>query len=195
MSALLEQDLVSVGRAVPIRRVWAMPSKNTFDIPAIGALVKQYLYAAKVSVDPFARNNRWATHTNDLNPNTAAEHHMDAEDFLHALRDEGVLCDLAILDPPYSPRQISECYKAAGLTVGMAETQNAALYSRVRHALSQVLTPDAIVISCGWNSSGMGSSYGMEIAEMLIVCHGSAHNDTIVTVERSTLITQSSFLL
>lgn len=174
-----------------MRRVWAMPSKNTFDIPPIRALVKTYLYASNVSVDPFARNNRWATHTNDLNPDTAAEFHLDAEDFLHTLRDDGILCDLAILDPPYSPRQISECYKAAGLTVGMAETQNAALYARVRHALSQVLTPDAIVISCGWNSSGLGRDYGMEIAEMLIVCHGSAHNDTICVVERSTPITQT----
>lgn len=31
----------------------------------------------------------------------------------------------------------------------------------------------------------MGQEYGMEIKEMLLVCHGSAHNDTIVTVEKS----------
>lgn len=70
---------------------------------------------------------------------------MDAEEFLYILRDEGVLCDLAILDPPYSPRQISEAYKAAGLTVGMKDTQNAALYARVRHALAQILAKDATV--------------------------------------------------
>lgn len=184
MSAL-EQELVSVERAIPMRRVWAMPNKNTFDIPPIRALVRGYLNQSKVSVDPFARDKRWATYTNDLNPNTTAESHMDAEEFLYTLRDEGILCDLAILDPPYSPRQISECYKAAGVSVGMADTQNAALYSRVRHALSQVLKPDAVVISCGWNSSGMGKNYGMETIEMLIVCHGSAHNDTICVVERA----------
>lgn len=193
MSAL-EQELVSVQRAIQMRRVWAMPNKNTFDVPPIRALVKSYLMKSKVSVDPFARNKRWATHTNDLNPNTAAESHMDAEEFLFTLRDKGVLCDLVILDPPYSPRQISECYKAAGVAVGMAATQNAALYSRVRHATSQILTPDAIVISCGWNTSGMGRDYGMEIVEMLIVCHGSAHNDTLCIVERSTAITQMEML-
>lgn len=30
----------------------------------------------------------------------------------------------------------------------------------------------------------MGQKYGMEIIELLLVAHGGAHNDTIVTVER-----------
>lgn len=176
--------------SIPIRRVWAMPNASTFDIPPIGALVKRYLRESMVSVDPFARNKQWATYTNDLNPATAAAKHMDAEEFLYTLRDDGVLCDLALLDPPYSPRQISECYKAAGKTVGMADTQNSRLYKRVRDALAQILTPEATVINCGWNSSGMGEQHGMAIVEMLVVCHGSAHNDTIVTVERSIVSTQ-----
>ena len=43
-----------------------------------------------------------------------------------------------------------------------------------------------IVISCGWNTQGMGKQNGFEIIEILLVCHGGAHNDTIVTVERKT---------
>jgi hypothetical protein len=42
----------------------------------IGGFVKKYLIKVKVSVDPFARNNRWATYTNDLNPDTAAQTHL-----------------------------------------------------------------------------------------------------------------------
>jgi hypothetical protein len=180
----LEGGLQSAPCSPSFRRVWAMPNADTFSVPPMGDMVKRYLRTAKVSVDPFARNKRWATHTNDLNPETEAEHHMDAEEFLWMLRDQGVRCDLAILDPPYSPRQISECYKAAGLSVGMKETQNAALYSRVKHALSQILTPQAIVLSFGWNSCGMGKKYGMEIIEMMNVCHGGAHNDTICIAEK-----------
>ena len=60
-------------------RTWAMPTSDTFDCKPIGEFVRQYLKG--VSVDPFARNKRWATHTNDLNPDTRAEHHMDAESF------------------------------------------------------------------------------------------------------------------
>lgn len=165
-------------------RVWAMPNADTFSVPPIGDFVKRYLASSKSSVDSFARNKRWATYTNDLNPNTEAEHHMDAEAFLVMLASRGVKCDLAILDPPYSPRQISECYKEAGVNVGMKETQNAALYSRVKSALMNVLSEDAVVLSFGWNSAGMGLKHGFEIEEVLLCCHGAAHNDTICLAER-----------
>lgn len=69
-------------------------------------------------------------------------------------------------------------------TKGNLQWHGLAKYHKQRHALSQVLTPDATVISCGWNSCGMGQKYGMEIIELLLVAHGGAHNDTIVTVER-----------
>jgi hypothetical protein len=165
-------------------RVWAMPNVDTFDVWPIAQFVKWHLTRATVSCDPFARNKQWATHTNDLNPKTSAQHHLDAEEFLGMLQRQGVRCDLAILDPPYSPRQISECYKEAGLEVGMRDTQNAALYSRVRNALMPVLTNDATVLSFGWNSSGMGMKHGFAISEILLVCHGAAHNDTICLAEK-----------
>ena len=165
-------------------REWAMPSADTFTVPPIGDFVRRYLATAKCTVDPFARNSRFATHTNDLNPNTSAEHHMDAEEFMLILAKQSVQCDVAIFDPPYSPRQISECYKEAGVTVGMKETQNAALYARMKRAILQILTPDAIVLSFGWNSAGMGKGHGFEIVEILLCCHGGAHNDTICIAER-----------
>lgn len=167
-----------------ISREWAMPSKDTFSVAPIGAFVRRYLEASKHSVDPFARNTTFATYRNDMNPNTAAQYHMDAVAFLERLAADGVKCDLAIMDPPYSPRQISECYAEAGLKAGMQDTQNAALYARTRAALLPVLTADAIVLSFGWNSSGMGIKNGFDPMEILMVCHGSAHNDTICMAER-----------
>ena len=89
-----------------IARVWAMPSADTFDIAPIGEMVKRYLRASKVSVDPFARNKRWATDTNDLNPDTAAEWHMEAREFLETLKAQSVSADLVIFDPPHSLHQI-----------------------------------------------------------------------------------------
>jgi len=141
------------------------------------------LQQAEVSIDPFARNKRWATYTNDLSPDTSAEYHMDAEDFLKMLAEKGVKCDLAIFDPPYSPRQISECYKQIGMEVGMKETQSAILYQRVRDTMMPILEDGATVLSFGWNSVGMGKKNGFEISDMMIVCHGGAHNDTICMAE------------
>lgn len=150
----------------------------------IGDFVRGFLHRSTLSVDPFARNSRLATHRNDMNPNTCAEHHLDAVAFLEWLATTGVKFDLALLDPPYSPRQITECYAEAGLKAGMQDTQNAALYARTRAALLPILTNDAIVLSFGWNSSGMGSGLGFEQTDLLLVCHGAAHNDTICVAER-----------
>lgn len=66
-----------------------MPNADTFSVKPIGEFVQRYLATSRVSVDPFARNKRWATHTNDLNPATEAEHHMDAEAFLVMLKTGG----------------------------------------------------------------------------------------------------------
>lgn len=165
-------------------RSWAMPSGDTFSVLPIRDFVQSYLTNSKVSIDPFARNKRWATHTNDLNTNTAAEHHMDAEAFLLMLGSHGVKADLVIFDPPYSPRQISECYKSVGMEVGMKETQSALLYQRVRDAITPVCTDDAIVLSFGWNTVGMGIGRGFEHVEIMLCCHGGAHNDTICLAEK-----------
>ena len=162
------------------RRVWQMPSPDTFDIPAIGALVMKHMVG--VTVDPFARNKRWATYTNDLNPNTTAEQHLPAVEFLNGLADRGVTADVVLFDPPYSPRQIVECYESAGLEVGRDDTQNARLYADCRRAIRRLCEYDSRVLSFGWNTSGMGE--GFELEEVLIVCHGGAHNDTLCIVER-----------
>ncbi len=165
-------------------RAWAMPNKDTFSVKPIGDFVKKYLKESKISVDPFARNRDWFTFSNDLNPETSAQYHLDAEAFLIMLYEKGVKCDLFIMDAPYSPRQISECYKGIGKKVSMEDTQSSLLYKRVRDAAMKILLPEAKVLSFGWNSVGMGKKRGFEIEEILLVAHGGAHNDTICLAEK-----------
>lgn len=158
-----------------------MPSADTFSILPIRAFVWKYLSVAKVSIDPFARNSNLAQYTNDLDPTTSAQYHFDAEEFCQYI---GVKADLGIFDPPYSPRQISECYRSVGRAVGTRETQNAALYKRVRDALDKLILPGGVVLSFGWNSCGMGVKRGYDLIEILLCAHGGAHNDTICIAER-----------
>lgn len=164
-------------------RTWAMPNHDTFSVGPISGFVKRYLANSKCSVDMFARNKRWATHTNDLNPATEAEHHMDAEDFCKMLAGRQAKVDLALFDPPYSPRQISECYQQIGRECSTKDTQNAALYKRVRDALMPLLEPGAIVLSFGWNSGGMSQTRGFQQLEIMLCAHGGGHNDTICLAE------------
>lgn len=159
-----------------------MPNSDTFSVPDMGNMVKRYLRESVVSVDPFARNKRWATHTNDINPNTEAEHHMEARDFLRHLVNEGVKADLVIFDPPYSPRQVSEVYSEIGLTATMKDTQTAAMKKECRTLMRQLCEPGSVVLSFGWNTVGMGKGWNTE--EIMLVCHGGDHNDTICMADR-----------
>lgn len=161
-----------------------MPNADTFDVEPIRKFVWKYLQHAKVSIDPFARNKNWATYTNDLNPETAAQFHLEAAEFLQSLADKGVEADLAIWDPPYSLRQCAEVYENIGRPFLQEDSQQQAGWYKHRAILNKILSRNAVVLGFGWNSVGMGKKYGFEIEDVLLVCHGRAHNDTICIAER-----------
>jgi hypothetical protein len=168
--------------AMIINRVWAMPTHDTFDCAPMGELVKRYLVG--VSIDPFARNKRWATYTNDLNPGTEAEYHMDAADFMEKMVNDGVSADVIIFDPPYSPRQMKEMYESFGLKLTMQDTQRPGRWSRERAAADRILKHNGHVLHFGWNTAGMGETNGYIPVEILIVTHGAGHQDTLCLVEK-----------
>ena len=160
-------------------RQWAMPNKNTFSIKPISELIKRYLQGT--SVDPFANSNRLATITNDIDPQYGCEYQLDALEFLAQIQTATI--DTVLFDPPYSPRQVAECYKALGRSVNMQTTQ-ASFWSKLKREVSRITKEGGKSITCGWNSGGIGAKYGFTMIEILMVPHGGWHNDTIVTVER-----------
>lgn len=168
--------------SIVFNREWAMPSEDTFSIPPIEGFVKKYLMKSKVSVDPFARNKRWATFTNDLNPNTAADSHMDATEWLLSMN--GQKCDLVIFDPPYSIHQAKTTYEGFGRAFLQKDAHEVGRWVNAKNKISEMVTENGIVLSFGWNTIGMGKERGFEIIEILLVAHGSAHNDTICVAER-----------
>ena len=153
-----------------------MPSRWTFSIPPIAAFIDRW--AAGVAADPFCGASERAHFRNDLGRGG-----MPAAEWCETLlvTHEGLL-DTVYFDPPYSPRQISECYKGIGLKASTRDTQNAALYASVRAPLGRLLKPGGVALSFGWQSSGFGKSYRTE--EILLVQHGGAHNDTICIAQR-----------
>jgi len=170
-----------------------MPNCDTFDVPSISGFVKKYLMRSALSVDCFSRNKRWATYTNDLNPNTSAEYHMDANDFLTMLADKGIVSDLVICDPPYSPRQVKECYESIGWPMKHTDALLGMTRKRLKQQINRLVPVNGVVLHFGWNTVGM--SKGWDIEEILLVCHGSDHNDTICMAERKLLNSQGVLLL
>jgi SAM-dependent methyltransferase len=164
-----------------ISRVWAMPNSKTFSIKPIKELLNVIVCQGEIWVDAFANESKIATITNDLNPEYNTDYHMDALDFLKMFADNSV--DGVLYDPPYSLRQVSECYKNVGIAVTMETTQSSWRNKHIDE-IKRILKPNGKVISLGWNSSGVGKVRGFEIEEILLVAHGGSHNDTIVTVEK-----------
>lgn len=162
-------------------RVWHMPNKNTFDIKPIKELIYKYYKDKYLSIDPFANKNRIAKFTNDLDPEMNCDYNMDAIDFLNMFEDKTV--DFILYDPPFSPRQLSECYKKLGKSVNFETTQSS-FWGNLKKEIARVIKPNGIVITFGWNSNGIGKTKGFEIVEILLVAHGGNHNDTICVVER-----------
>lgn len=160
-----------------------MPSAETFSIAPIREFIRRNLGAARVIVDPFARNSRVGTITNDLNPATTAEHHMDALDFLDMLRERGVVADAVLLDPPYSPRQVREVYQSVGREVTKPDTAMRVLWG-ARERADLILRPGGVVLSFGWSGSGMGARNGYVEVETMYVRHGGLHNLTACVAER-----------
>ncbi len=164
-----------------INRVWAMPSKHTFRIKPIAKLIGKYIDDGKDWIDPFAGEYSPAEHTNDLNPNKPTKYHLHAKEFASTIVGEFKGC---LFDPPYSLRQVKECYDSIGVKLFIDDSQR--FPQNVKELIAPKLKKDAIVISFGWNSQGFGKNLGFEIIEILLVAHGHSHNDTIVTVERKT---------
>lgn len=168
-------------------RKWSMPSKNTFSIKPIKDLILQYYETGKTVVDPFANNMNIKQYlreqdyfSNDIDNSYNCDCSLDAVDYLKGFIDNSV--DIILFDPPFSNRQVSECYKKLNKTVTQLDTSSS-YFSKFKDEIARVLTPYGVCISCGWNSNGIGKTRGFKLVELLLVAHGGAHNDTIVTVE------------
>jgi len=145
-----------------IERKWAMPDKRTFTIKPIKELIHEECdYNGWFEPFPFVYKE-------------------DALEYLSRIPDghaNGVL-----FDPPFSLRQLKECYDGIGRAITGDESRM--IYTQWKDEIARVIKPGGKCISFAWNSGGLGKSRGFETTRILLVPHGGNRNDTIVTVER-----------
>lgn len=178
-----EQQNSSTG-AVPlerlvINRVWEMPNKWTFKMKCVQKLLSVYVQGE--FADPFAGLYSPAKFRNDIADGRNSTHQMDALDFLRSFDDCSL--DGVLFDPPYSVEQCLRKYtpKFKG-TAGRAE-----YWARCKDEIKRIINPGGVAVSFCWDSTGIGKKRGFSIKEILLICHGACHNDTIVTVDRKGL--------
>lgn len=161
-----------------------MPSRWTFTIKPIKNLLLREVGCGMLInglwCDPFAGENSPAQETNDLNPTRPTKYHLPAIEFLKQFPDNHF--DGVLFDPPYSPRQVKECYDGIGLKLSQKDTQQT-FWSACKDEIKRITKVGGKVICFGWNSQGVGKTRGFELQEVLLVPHGGNKNDTIVTIE------------
>ena len=158
-----------------------MPNKWTFTIKPIAELLKEEVTDG-LWCDPFAGMNSPAQVTNDLRPEMPTTHHMPALDFLKSL--ETASFDGVLYDPPYSPRQVKECYDSINIEGWDGKWDGrTTFWSETMDEVARILKPSGKLIAFGWTSMGGSMSRGFEMQRILLVPHGGRKNDTIVTVE------------
>jgi len=165
-----------------ISRVWAMPNKWTFTIKPIKELLQEEVTAG-LWCDPFAGMNSPAQITNDLNPEMPTTYHLPALKFLKQQKTNGF--DGVLYDPPYSPRQVKECYDNIAIEGWDGKWDGrTTFWSNTMDEVARIIRPNGKLICFGWTSMGGSMSRGFEMYRILLVPHGGRKNDTIVTVER-----------
>ena len=148
---------------VKIERSWAMANHRTFQIKPINLLIREEI-GNGIIVEPFPFESK-----------------IDCFDYLDTFSNESA--DFGLIDPPYSKRQISEHYRNQGIKINGWHT-SAGWTAKIKDEIARVLKIGGKTITFSWNSSGIGKKRGFEITRILLVCHGSDHNDTICVVER-----------
>ena len=144
-----------------IERVWSMPNKRTFQIQPIKDLINQEL--GDTYIDPFPFESK-----------------VDCFDYLKDIPNSSV--SFAVLDPPYTKRQVSEHYKKNGGICSGWHTSSG-WTAKVKDEMARIIKQGGKVITFGYNSVGLGKNRGFTITRILLVCHGGDHYDTICTVE------------
>jgi len=145
---------------IKFERHWCMPSHRTFSIKPFKDLIEKEL--GNEYVDPFPY-----------------PYNRDAVEYLKLYPTKSVR--YTVFDPPYSQRQLKEMYEDAGLSFN--HPMNNSYWSLCKKEIGRIMKPAGKVISFGWNTNGIGKKYGFEISKIVLVAHGSQHNDTIATVE------------
>lgn len=157
-----------------------MPNAYTFAILEIADFIKKHMTGG-TWIDPFAGKNSPAQVTNDLNKTMPTKYHMDALEFLKLQPTN--YYDGGIIDGPYSPRQVMECYQSIGMAV-VAEQTTSGYFADINDEMERIIKPGGKCISFDWNGNGLGKGRHFEWIEGLMVVHGGRHTATLCTVER-----------
>lgn len=162
---------------IEFSRIFSMPNKNTFEMKPAREFIFKYLGRPGQSnrtYDPFCGTSKLAMFKNDL-----ASSGIDSTDWLQSLEDG--CAEVVLFDPPYSPRQLKECYDSIGISL---HDTKSSVWKIWKDEIARITQQGGYVLSFGNNSMGIGLKNGFEMERIRLIPHGGNHYDTICTAER-----------
>jgi len=161
---------------IEFSRIFSMPNKYTFEMKPALSFILPHLVGKTRTCDPFCGRSTLANARNDL-----ALSKVDSADWLKQFPDECM--EVVLFDPPYSPRQLKECYDSIGETL---HDTKSSVWKTWKDEIARITEPNGYVLSFGNNSMGIGIGNGFEMERIRLIPHGGNHYDTICTAERLT---------
>lgn len=147
--------------------------------------------------DPFARaaftNHLPNCITNDLNKEFNTDFNLEFKEFAYTIQGRGFSIDLLLFDPPYSLRQLKDCYDGIGKDLELWQTHN--MWKEGKDELAKMMPSGSYAISLGWTTAGFGKKRGFEKTE-IHVFEQAAREDRyslLLTVERKVQQTLKEF--
>lgn len=149
--------------------------RYTFKVKKIREFVESYARGKVLNLFAGLTRLNLNEYRVDLDPECNPDHLGDSREFVSSTT---MKFDSAILDPPYSLRKSMEFYKG----------HRASPFAQIVDNLSNILNPQARVISLGYSSTCMGKSRGFDKIAIGLCCHGGAFHDTIILVEERRIV-------
>ena len=138
-------------------RQFVFPNKNPYKIPYVKKLFKKYVQGNTLDLFPYP-------------------YQQDALITISNYKTESL--DAITMDPPYSNSQLKKQYEDKGLAMINA---NRSYFTKLYVEIKRTMKPGGYLINLGWNSK---RTSGFEFQEIILLNHGTLHNDTIITVQR-----------
>jgi len=150
------------------------PKRYTFQQPKLKKFVEDWSFGKVLNL--FAGKTKLDLNETrvDIDKEMIADFYMDVREFVSFAKSKGMIFDTVILDPPYTWRKAKEMYN--GNMIGQ--------YPRLKTELLEILSPQARIISLGWDTVGMSKSRGAEKIAVCVICHNGDHRDTLCVVEQ-----------
>lgn len=127
--------------------------------------------------DPFARNCQighiW---TNDINPETGANYHLDALEFLKIVPSDSM--NIVIFDPPFSTHQNDTKYEFDGESKNIYTIPG--YVKKCMKEIERILIPGGYLLKYGYNSTRHLPS--LEFKKGWLINFGGNRNDVIVSL-------------